>query len=1107
MSGGAQQYRVPELLPEESELPDWFKGTPEEYAAYLEKERSKQQEKNAEFDRKEREQITRFFELLPEDVKSRLKEKNFQKSYETSFGGKFARQQEVEQEREKRKQEEADKQARLLKEENKFFQGFKSPTMSLSAKSALASKTPKTQTELPPPSKVYNIEDIPTELFATEPDTSTETTPEIKSTPEPMGQFEAAARGVGQGAFGLGDEVVAAFKAATSGKTYSEELAQQQKYEEQAAEEYPVSYYGGQAVGTGATMLIPGLGVIGRTAQAVEAANALRVAKTTLDAAKAAGAAAEIANATKAVSAARGLLTKELIRGGAQSGALTGLGTTKGTVAEDPVDAAANVILGAGSGAALNVAVPKAAEKISELTPKPIKEAVGKGFGKVTEALGKVAEGDRWNLFPGRPELQVIVKEMVAKGKKEGLTDTQILNNLKVEFGPNVLTEDLIKKAQAAGITAAKDAGEKLPPIPKLTEADFERAFKQNGLAGAFKRVIAGSQRLTEFIERPEQMARAKQAFESQTSEELSHQKLLEQIDKGISLTTEQKNQLNQLNDKKVGELQQKLKTLEESIKSARGTRTQERLKQELANADEELKLANKISEYTKFINGLEETAKNNEQSVKIALRKNYESQSEQNLDEIRRVYNKVKDHSKLLGDMREVRIEELQNVPAEAADIEKFMKIRSNLQGKLDEEGMGRVGNEPLNAAFSGDNRYHKLNTWVKIKDQQKKYDIAKANKDYNDAKGLTETTGGKSVDWNVLNQGRPQDPDQVPSIGDIVGVLYAGNKKISSSAYGTPLAAIKTDIAKVLQEEMKDFDPKIYDLQRNMSRTMSEIKAIEKSPFLETGWVPVKGETGRVTTAPKKFMKTELADIRPVAEETKDAWQKIGLPTYEIEEVNRLMDVNGVFQQLSDTPPNKLNEGIIKLRKQYEDRLNSLLEAKNRIVKENKIKEVALRKNERLSKAEIQSQIDQQKQKTQEGLDTIESVIKDLQTVRNEVLSSKSRLSETEQQLAGMYREAVGLPPSARDIGQAAVIGAKGQVPFSIGKILIPPPETRIKLVNKITSRFKNPSLTSAVRVAIERPITISMIRSLSQTHKVSEPELIKTLEESGVVVQPED
>jgi hypothetical protein len=131
------------------------------------------------------------------------------------------------------------------------------------------------------------------------------------------------------------------------------------------------------------------------------------------------------------------------------------------------------------------------------------------------------------------------------------------------------------------------------------------------------------------------------------------------------------------------------------------------------------------------------------------------------------------------------------------------------------------------------------------------------------------------------------------------------------------------------------------------------------------------------------------------------------------------------------------------------------------------------------------------------------IDDEVRNLNTQLGEQNKKLSQTAETESQLKGLLRETEGIPASIRDVGQVAVIGAQGKVPFSIGKVLLPSPKTRIQVLNKIKNRFANPSLNSSLRMALERPVTLETVRQLATTHKVSEPELTDALIGSGVQI----
>ena len=210
----------------------------------------------------------------------------------------------------------------------------------------------------------------------------------FEAEPDEMSQLEAAARGAAQGlTFDFGDELAGAAQAGVGAlqgeegslkELYQKYRDEQRKQMEQAAEEYPVTYYGSDI----AAGVLPALLTGGASAAA-------SVGKSL------------------AKGATKGSLKtamKEAAKTGAKFGAVTGAGTSKAELFDGELggltkDTIAGGVLGGISGAAMPV--------------------LGKGVSKATQKTGDLLEG-AVNLIPGAESTK-----LAYKGGKKGIGISQ----------------------------------------------------------------------------------------------------------------------------------------------------------------------------------------------------------------------------------------------------------------------------------------------------------------------------------------------------------------------------------------------------------------------------------------------------------------------------------------------------------------------------------------------------------------------------------------------------------------------------------------------------------------------------------------------------------
>lgn len=890
----------------------------------------------------------------------------------------------------------------------------------------------------------------------------------IAATEDDVTELEATLRGVAAGlTFDLADDVIAAFQSLGSSETFQQKLQKQKKQEELAAKKFPVQYYGAMGVGGAASMFIPGVGPIANTARAVSAAKALKAAKAAKNAA--------------GIAVARRALTKELVKGGAATGALSGFGASE---KESSLDVAADMLTGAATGGVLGAAVPRSAEAVGEGAKrvgraalekypglKPIAEGIGEGVEKAKGAIQKTWEGDRWQVpeFAGRPDKQRRVDEIVKQGKDLDLTDRQILNNIAVEFR-------------------------------ELSRDTLENIFEQKGVAGTFKRLIAGSQEAAEFIDRPEQMAYAEEAMKGETAAmakqakdiELTKGKIAEKADVKTQLSRESQDITQKLGEKR-RELQQRWETADVAEK--------QRINQEIAKVDNtEKQLKSVIEQRKTLIDQYEQADKDMIQTVKTEMEKAAKTRSDESLAKIGQIERELDARVKQLGQERSALVESLMDTPATEAEMQAAFNMKRNLQQMFEGEGLGREGRQALDSAFGGDERLARVKRFFDIKEAQRQFDVNQANLEWNkkngfwDEKKMVVKPGGKPAKA-MMPDARPELTEaDVPAVGELVGAMYAANAKVSSAATGTPLANVKRQVGITVQEGMKDLNTDAYALQRYLNRSKSELETLRASPLFESRKIPFEGQTGRIATPTKRLIKTEIPQNY-----AKSAKQYRGImSTITQGESMEAADVARAMKAAKEGLPVKPSPRIGQLQREVgdiESRIAELADERQRILDEQKVQTAGVKLARGEEKRAAIGETVKSKLELRNRLRQIDDEVSKLNDQLTAQGRRKAEMGETEAQLITTLRGAEGVPTSARDIAQFGTIAAKGEVPWISGKLL-PSPRARIEILNNIKTQFANPSLNSAVRVALERPITTEVIRSLAQTHGVPEDQLTEVI-----------
>ncbi len=889
----------------------------------------------------------------------------------------------------------------------------------------------------------------PLRLIPVEPKATTPKPQPAPSTkPEETSEWEAGARGLAQGAsFGFADELTSAVESAFSGRPYREVVEETRKAYETSRKQHPGITLGTEILGGAASSFIPGVGALGRGAQ---------IAAATTKAAK----------------------LGQIARGGAQLGALAGLGASQDIT--KPLETVADVALGAATGGATGAAIGKAGQMISESpVAQNIGKAVSEGAGALKEKLLGKSTKFQFPEFSGTPQKQRKIDAIVAEGKKTGLTDRQILNNIAVEF-------------------------------PDLSRESLESAFREKGIRGKLQRVVAGSEEATEFMTRPDRMGYAEESTRGKTSEVAKQESAIAKTQDIIEQQRVDKETLNRQSQDLSQQLTQKRQELQQRWQTADIIEKQ-RIDQQIKTLDaSEAQLNGLIKQRQNVIDQYNQADKEIADTVKTELEKAAKTRSAETMAGVGKVAQELDELVQLLANQRQELVENLMDVPATDMELEAAMGMRNQLQNVFLDQGMGREGRQALDAAFGGDSRFQKVAKFFDIKRQQQEFDKIKADYDWNvkngfwDDVGMEVKPGGKPKGRAMLPEARPVlNPEDIPSVGEMVGALYAANQKVSSAAFGTPMANVKRRVGEVIQEGMKDLSMEAYALQRHLARTKANLETLRGSSLFEGKKIPVEGKTGRVATAQKKFIKTELPkDIARWPREYVKTIQNILSnergPTLEL--------ATGMEAAAKRGLPTGTSPRIGQLESDIgglESKIAKLAQERQMILDEQAAKAPELKLARAEEKRGVIKEGIRSKLNIRNRLRAIDDEMRKLTAQVGEQTKRLGETTEAESQLKNLLLETQGIPASARDVGQAAVIGAQGKIPFAIAKVLLPSPQARIKAYNRVKTRFQNPSLNAAVRVALENPVTLETIRSLSTTHEVSEPELTKALEESGVEI----
>lgn len=949
-----------------------------------------------------------------------------------------------------------------------------------------------------------------------------------------MSMSEAAWRAAVQGGLAdFGDEAMAAFdtlKNAQSDNPESwEEATEKARIPfERARMEHPYAYYPVTIL----TSIVAGL-----TTPWGWAGNALRIknAATLVMNLKRAG------TVGKELKSAQSLLNIQRVRGVAQQSAIGALGSSEKSLLTDPLgtteDVAFGTLVGTGTAAALGKATDllvnsPTAQKVASTTWKTTKDAIlGKSKKwkideshltpesykfrgvdlnedipepKIDLLKSESAQYNEWQdyekklraLETARQNMlsgyQKEIDQLVSQGQKEGLTEQQILNNI-------------IKK------------------IPTLNPETINTLVNPPGVRQGLKNVIAGGSKASQFLGDEKQRQRAER-LATETGQVSPDVAILENAEeeatRAVALAREYRTNIINQNQEIKDNIAKEMQSVNDQLKTEKNAIRKEELKRKRTGLVQKANALAEIIEKQNKISALETTIEDQQKFALNAVDRLRKERTSKHLNDVKNLATKLEDQVVDLANQRSAVVEKLANKEATPDMIAAFQNVNDKVNERIDKLGMKDIRNQVYEYAFAGDPRVTKINKHLEaLKNVAENLEIQKQNKLGSDKFGPTF----QPRELIAVNQ----EDLKPPSAQDLVEALLIANKKISSPANGNPAASIKRELGEIVQEHMRLIDEDVYVIQRGIANTKSNLKTIYSSGLFNQRYVPQVGKTGRTTAIRKPFIKTNIPDFTEVSDDYLKVLKEMGVPTEDIVSTVKLKNPElknaeawdyveslGFGRSAGDMSSAKTS--ITEATKNISDLQNEIKSLER--FRENLKRDLRLQSGyDKDRTMKLEEEANKRIEYFKNKLDEQEKNFKKLefeasQREMDALITSKraqektSTLKQTESELKDIYQQSTGIPATARDVGQTAVIGARGEIPFGIGK-LAPSANARIKLFNKIEKNFKNPSLNAAVRAVISRPVTDAMVRSLAQTHKVDLDTLLNIFQESGVEIIPDE
>lgn len=956
--------------------------------------------------------------------------------------------------------------------------------------------------------------------------------PELYS--KSMSMSEAAWRAAVQGGLAdFGDEAMSVFdtlKNAQSDNPESwEEATEKARIPfERARMERPYTYYPVTIL----TSIVAGL-----TTPWGWAGNALRIknAATLVQNLKRAG------TVGKELKSAQALLNVQRVRGVAQQAAIGALGSSEKSLLTDPLgtteDVAFGTLVGTGTAAVLGKATDllvnsPTAQKVASTTWETTKDVIlgkskkwkideshltpesykfrGVDFNedipepKLDSLKSESAQYNEWQDYEKKLRdretvrqnmlyrYQKEVDQLVSQGQKEGLTEQQILNNI-------------IKK------------------IPTLNPETINTLVNPPGVRQGLKNVIAGSSKASQLLGNEKQRQRAER-LATETGQVSPDVAILENAEeeatRAVTLAREYRTNIINQNQEIKDNISKEMQSVNDQLKTEKNAIRKEELKRKRTGLIQKANALAEIIEKQNKISALETTIEDQQKFALNAVDRLRKERTSKHLNDVKNLATKLEDQVVDLANQRSAVVEKLANKEATPDMIAAFQNVNDKVNERIDKLGMKDIRNQVYEYAFAGDPRVTKINKHLEaLKNVAENLEIQKQNKLGSDKFGPTF----QPRELIAVNQ----EDLKPPSAQDLVEALLIANKKISSPANGNPAASIKRELGEIVQEHMRLIDEDVYVIQRGIANTKSNLKTIYSSGLFNQRYVPQAGKTGRTTAIRKPFIKTNIPDFTEVSDDYLKVLKEMGVPTEDIVSTVKLKNPElknaeawdyveslGFGRSAGDMSSAKTS--ITEATKNISDLQNEIKSLER--FRENLKRDLRLQSGyDKDRTMKLEEEANKRIEYFKNKLDEQEKNFKKLefeasQREMDALITSKrtqektSTLKQTEAELKDIYQQSTGIPATARDVGQTAVIGAKGDIPFGIGK-LAPSANARIKLFNKIEKNFKNPSLNAAVRAVISRPVTDAMVRSLAQTHKVDLDTLLNIFQESGVEIIPDE
>ena len=931
----------------------------------------------------------------------------------------------------------------------------------------------------------------------------------------PMGKSEAAWRGAVQSAmFEFGDEVSAMYdwaRNSMSGKEESFEttLEKARIPYERAAKEQPETYYPVSIISAIVTSMTPQGKWIGNARKVQLAANLVRGLKT----------AGTVGTELKTAQTA--LRTAQLGSMARQAG-LTALGASE---KKDVLGVAEDVALGTAVGTGVGYGIGKATDML--INSPTVQKVASKAWETGKNIL--LGPSKKWKLDPSHfmpntfEDVDAILPTRGDLNPRYDIDynraiDRSVTKNSNILYQGQKIVDEILAAGKEQNLTEQQMLNLIVKRIPELNPTTINSLINPSGIRQGLKNVIAGSSKASQLIGNEEQRVRAERLATETGAESPEMAKAIqqqEQAKSALDVAKQYRTNMMEQNQQVKQEVANEIKLVNDQLSKEKDTIKLNALRRRRSALIQKADAVAELLDKQNKINALENTIEEQQKFAMSAVDRLQKQRTAQHLGDVKNLASKLEEQVVDLAGQRTTIVNNLESKEATSDMLAAYQSVNDAVNAQIDKAGMRDIRNKFFEYAFAGDPRVSKINRHLKaLKDVAENLEIEKFNKSNPD----------KAKDLLQINQ----EDLKPPTAKDLVESLLIANKKISSADHGNPAASIKRELGEILQEHMRLIDEDVYIVQRGIANTKSNLKTIYSSGLFSQRYVPKTGKTGRTQAVRTPFIKKDIPDFTQVSDDYIKILKDMGVPAEDLQ----------ITSKLKQTPQYKNAEamdfveslGFGKSAADTESAKKSIAEATKNIsnlkteitslerFKENLRRDLKLQSGiDRQRTIELEQEANKRIEFFNNKLKEQEALFKQQDFAASQVEKSAeeayqgtkgkvSTLGQTEAELKDIYKETTGLPATARDVGQIAVIGAKGQIPFGVGK-LIPSPKTRIKLVNKLERNFRNPSLNAATRAILSQPVTSAIVRSLAQTHNVDINDLIKTFQEAGVEIVPDE